>query len=162
MACVGLLWNRPSDAWLGITPSIGKSLRSKERNEAFSRLVADHRITELTIDGLQHPVYMETKSLYLLEEIIYGQSKPDTARILAPLDNMLWDRKLIGDRLVARFEPKKTDSPTDSFIENWWWESHSKPSPDMLSAIEHTLKQFACYLNGEVQLRPACIWIHPG
>lgn len=179
MACVGLLWNRPSDAWLGIAPSIGKGLRSKERNEAFSRLLADHRITELTIDGLQHPVYMETKSLYLLEEIIYEQSKPDTARILAPLDNMLWDRKLIkelfdfdyrwevykpiaerqygyyvlpvlyGDRLVARFEPIKTHSPTDSFIQNWWWESHIQPSSDMLSAIEQTLKQFSSYLNGE-------------
>lgn len=190
ITCVGLLWNRPSDAWLGITSSIGNGLRSKERNEAFTRLLADHRIMELRIEGMQHPVYMVTKSLELLEEILGEHDKPHTARILAPLYNMLWDRKLIkelfdfdyrwevykpaaerqygyyvlpvlyGDMLVARFEPTKTDSLSDSFIKNWWWESHIDPTPDMLAAIEQTLNQFSWYLNREGTAEPV-LYIDP-
>jgi len=75
-----------------------------------------------------------------------------SARILAPLDNMLWDRRLVkelfdfdyrwevykpqsertygyyvlpvlyGDRFVARFEPGFDKKTRTLVIKNWWWE----------------------------------------
>ncbi len=73
-------------------------------------------------------------------------------RILAPLDNMLWDRKLVkaifdfdykwevyipvpqrrygyyvlpilyGDRLAGRLEPEKQEKGKPTVIKNIWWE----------------------------------------
>lgn len=177
IACVGFLWNRPSDAWLGIRPSLGYSLRSKERNEAFSRLLAENKITEIRIDELQYPVYIRTEDLNLMKTILDETDQVMTARIIAPLDNMLWDRNLIkelfdfdyrwevykpaaerqygyyvlpvlyGDRFVARFEPEKYHPNTGSVIKNWWWEENTTRTSEMESAIQLAMEQFVGYLN---------------
>ncbi len=96
---VGILWNRPSDAWLGID-----GLKSKQRSKAFETLCNEGEITEIIVDGIDHFLYMATKNLELLETV--KNSRIDTAciRILAPLDNLLWDRRLINE--LFNFEYK--------------------------------------------------------
>ncbi|RAV01284.1 DNA glycosylase AlkZ-like family protein [Paenibacillus sp. YN15] len=90
---VGLLWNRPSDAWLGIN-----GLKSGERNQAFHTLLDEGAIAEISVDGIKQPLYIAAENLDMLQAA--AAQAPDTtgcARILAPLDNLLWDRKLIAD-----------------------------------------------------------------
>lgn len=90
---VGLLWNKPSDAWLGIS-----GLKSKERSQAFQNLLEEGRIAEIGVDGIKQPLYMASEHLDLLQAAAAQPSDTTScARILAPLDNLLWDRRLIAD-----------------------------------------------------------------
>jgi uncharacterized protein len=89
---IGVLWNRPSDAWLGIN-----GLKSEERNRAFKALLNEGKITEIIVDGMKHALYIATENLELLQASKKKPIKSSYARILAPLDNLLWDRKLIAE-----------------------------------------------------------------
>ena len=90
IGAVGMLWNRRSDAWLGI------DMNTEQRNAAFDCLEKEGAITAVRVDGLSFPLYLLSGDLPLLESVRSGQLRP-RARLefLAPLDPMLWDRKLI-------------------------------------------------------------------
>ena len=53
VGAVGLLWNRASDAWLGIP-----GLKAGERESAFAALCARGELTELEVEGVRWPLYM--------------------------------------------------------------------------------------------------------
>lgn len=89
---IGVLWNRHSDAWLGVN-----GLKSDQRNNAFSTLLKEGRISEITVKDMKHTLYIATENLKLLQTISDNPIKGGYARILAPLDNILWDRKLIAE-----------------------------------------------------------------
>ncbi|MCB2291550.1 winged helix DNA-binding domain-containing protein [Clostridium sp. CS001] len=89
---IGALWNRPSDAWLGIN-----GLKREQRNKAFNALFNEGKITEIIVDGMKHALYIATENLELLKASKESSIKSGYARILAPLDNLLWDRKLIAE-----------------------------------------------------------------
>lgn len=89
---VGLLWNRQSDAWLGIN-----GFKSQDRNRAFQALVEEGRLCEITVEGIKHPLYLTPEHLAWLESVTERELSGNAARILAPLDNLLWDRKLIQE-----------------------------------------------------------------
>jgi uncharacterized protein YcaQ len=101
------------------------------------------------------------------------------AAILAPLDNLLWDRRLVkelfdfayiwevykpaeqraygyyvlpvlyGDRLIARFEPGREKHSGALIIKNWWWESNVTPSQRMKSDLRDCFQRFLKYLGTE-------------
>jgi uncharacterized protein YcaQ len=96
---------------------------------------------------------------------------------LAPLDNLMWDRRLLeelfdfyyrwevytppskreygyyvlpvlyGDRFVARFEPVRQKKSGSLTIKNWWWESGANLTGEMCTALEESLERFSIYLN---------------
>ncbi len=88
IGAVGLLWNRPSDAWLGIG-----GMKSDERNRAFAALLERGDIYQCSVDGIPDTLYYLAQDDALMDEL----HKPHKKRLefLAPLDNMLWDRRLI-------------------------------------------------------------------
>ncbi len=94
ISAVGLLWNRPSDAWL----SIG-NLKAEERKAVFASLLAEDKITEVIVEELKEPLYCLTEDLLILKEVLQaskeGAAYPPRTELMAALDNMLWDRKLI-------------------------------------------------------------------
>ncbi|TCZ78268.1 winged helix-turn-helix domain-containing protein [Paenibacillus albiflavus] len=93
MNSVGALWNRPSDAWLGV-----RDFKSDNRKRAFASLQRDHKIVELQVEGIKHSVYITQENVPLLDQVLSSASKNSgTIRFLAPLDNLLWDRKLIAE-----------------------------------------------------------------
>ena len=90
IGAVGLLWNRRSDAWLGI------NLSTEQRDQAFTELEASGKIMPVQVDGIRFQMYILSEDFPLLTGVI--KEETDTrARLefLAPLDPMLWDRKLI-------------------------------------------------------------------
>lgn len=170
---VGLIRNKPSDVWVGMN-----QLKSKERQGYFAELLQNNELTEIQVEGLSVPLYARTPHLHsFLNHTYQATNAPTKTFILAPLDNMLWDRKLIealfgfsytwevykpvaqrnygyyvlpvmyGDRFVARFEPGK-DPQTGLFvIKNWWWEEHTLPDEPMLHSIMTCFRQFLNYLQ---------------
>ncbi len=91
IGAVGLLADGPSDAWLMI-----EDFRAPAREAAFARLLAEGRIAPVDVEGLKKPLYCRAEDEALLAEAVgAGPSAARRARVLGPLDNLLWDRRLI-------------------------------------------------------------------
>ena len=90
IGAVGLLWNRASDAWLNIA-----GLKSEERERIFAELYAEGRIMQAEVEGINDPLYYRAEDRALLERVRRGPALKKRCEFLAPLDNMLWDRRLI-------------------------------------------------------------------
>lgn len=91
IGAVGLLWDRRSDAFLGI------DMGPEERSAAFARLREKGLIRELRVERLAPPLFCRGEDLPLLEAVLSGTADlRSRCEFLAPLDPMLWDRKLIG------------------------------------------------------------------
>lgn len=171
---IGLLWNRSGDAWLGMS-----GIKSKERGAALARLLGAEKIIQLSVEGIEAPLYVRSQDRSYLEETL-DESDPDPqAVILAPLDNLLWDRRLVkelfdfeylwevykpvterrygyyvlpvlyGDRFIARFEPARDKRNGVLTIKNWWWEPDVDHSQNMKSELQHTFTRFLDYLGAE-------------
>jgi len=168
---VGLLWRRAGGAWLGIA-----DFGSQEREAAFSRLLDREEIIELGIEGFSLPFYARRADLPQLEAMLTSD-EPPAAAVIAPLDNLLWDRRLVealfdfdyrwevytpaakrrygyyvlpllyGDRFVARFEPKRNGENSVLEIKGWWWEEGVTPSEQMAPDLSRCLARFLRYLG---------------
>ncbi len=112
-----------------------------------------------------------------LDKILDSGELSPRAVLLAPLDNLLWDRRFIkelfdfyyvwevykplaerrygyyvlpilyGDRFVARFEPGRDKKSGALIIKQWWWESGVKPSKGLQSELRRCFKRFLNYLG---------------
>lgn len=90
IVAVGVLWNKASDAWIGI------SFNAKERNHVIDDLLQNNKIVEIYLCEEKYPLYIPVKGESTLLEIIYGKCQRfDRMEFIAPLDSLLWDRKLI-------------------------------------------------------------------
>ncbi len=166
IAAVGLLWNKPSDAWINIW-----NLKAKERQEAFRELLEEGKIFPVTIEGCKDTFYYVSEDQWLIQEIMYSEYKSRT-ELLAPLDCILWDRKLIkelfdfdykweiytpeadrkygyyvlpvlmGDRLVARVEVVALSKIKSLTIKNIWLEPGIRPSKKLYSELDRCFKRF--------------------
>ena len=84
----GLLWDKRSESFLGI-----KGLKSKERQAAFKSLYEESLIEKIHIEGLKEEFYVSKESLRSFSEI--NKKFHKRVQFIAPLDNLIWDRKLI-------------------------------------------------------------------
>ncbi len=172
VGAVGLLWDRASDAWLGI-----KGMKTKERSEAIAHLEKSGEIIRVEVEDIKYSFYIRKEDIETMNKVIGGIDVNPKAAFIAPLDNLLWDRKLIkelfgfeyiwevykpidqreygyyvlpvlyGDRFIARFEPKFNKKTGNLEIINWWWENNIVPSKKMKRALKQCFKQFMNYLG---------------
>ena len=172
IGAVGLLWNRNSTAFLGI------SMDTEQRNAAFDRLEKEGVILPVQVEGIRFPLYMLSEDLPLMESVISGQAslKP-RLEFLAPLDPMLWDRKLIeavwgyqysweiytpvvkrkygyyvlpilcGDRLIGRIEPKADRKAKTLTVQNVWLEPGVRRTKKLSGQIDRAVQRLAKF-NG--------------
>lgn len=157
---VGFLWNRASDALLGL------NLKAPAREAAFQALLDEEALVPLEVEGIKQPLYLPASETWALEA-----EADHRARVVAPLDNLMWDRKLIealfgfkytwevyvpaekrqygyyvlpvimDGRFIARFEPKRT-RPFD--IAAWWDEPGRRVNQRRLN---QGLDRFAAYVE---------------
>ena len=184
---VGLLWAKPGDAWLEIPET-----KTPERLESIQRLLSAGKLTEIAIDGINVPFYIRSTDQNIMENVLSNipggtfspsgsnvpaRSRKPEARILAPLDNMLWDRRMIselfdfdyrwevykpeserkygyyvlpvifGDRFIGRFEPSYDKKAKTLTIKNWWWENGVRQTKPMQHALVKCFRRFAGYLG---------------
>lgn len=168
ISAIGLLWNKPSDAWLNI-----RGLKTDERNELFRQLFEEEKILEVLVENIKDKLYCLAADRNLLESILQNPDMKERCELLAPLDNMLWDRKLIkalfgfdykweiytpevqrkygyytlpllvGDHFIGRVEvvnDKKRESLT---VKNIWLEDGVRQTKKIQRAIDNCLRKFA-------------------
>ena len=165
---VGLLWNRPSDAWMSI-----RGLKAEERNKVFSELLKEKAIMEVSIEGLKDIFYCITEDMPLVEMVINNPKVKPRCEFIAPLDNFMWDRKLIkalfgfdytweiytpqekrqygyytlpilyGESFIGRIEAIVERKTSTLVVKNIWYEDRVKQTEKLKNAINSTLKRFA-------------------
>jgi uncharacterized protein len=171
---VGLLWERASDAWLGIS-----GMKTAQRTEAFTALAASGDLSGLEVEGIAYPFFIRSQDLPDLELSLQDEESAPKMAFIAPLDNLIWDRKLIvalfgfdykwevytpqaqrkygyyvlpvlyGDRFIARIEPRLNKKTKVLELTNWWWEDGLKPDAAMKKAFKECLKAFMGYLGAK-------------
>ena len=160
---IGFLWNKRSDAFLGIV-----DFKSKERNEAFVRLLKKGKICEFFIEGINGSFYISSD--YLSQ--INSQREIKRVSFVAPLDNLIWDRNmtkelfnfdyvweiykpkskriygyyvlpiLYGSNFIGRIEPKRDKKKDSLIINNLWWEKNIKKTQKLKREFQETLLNF--------------------
>jgi len=169
ITAVGLLWNKASDAFLGL------SLKAGERRAAFEKLLLSGEIIEVSVEGNESAFYILIDDLPTVEEVFKEQSLLPRAEIIAPLDSFMWDRKLIkelfnfsytweiytpkekriygayvlpvlyGDRLIGRVKTVKDRNASTLFAEKIWFEQGIEKTKEMLKSVELCLERFAAF-----------------
>lgn len=169
---VGLLWNRASDAWLGI-----EHMRAKERAAAFELLINRGEVLPVEAEGIAVPLYIAREDVPMLESLKDGVDAPPRCELMAPLDSLLWDRKLIkalfqfdytweiytkpekrrygrytlpilyGDRFVGRVQAARDRAQGALTVEKLWWEEGLQPDAAMKQAVLRALDRLAQF-NG--------------
>ena len=177
VGAVGMLWNRRSDAWLGINMS------TEQRNVAIDALEADGIIVKVEVESIRSPLYFLAEDIPLMEAVRQGvlDTKP-RLEFLAPLDPMLWDRKLVealwdyhykweiytpvnqrkygyyvlpilyGDKFVGRIEAAADRKAATLVVRNIWYEDGVKQTKKLARAIEGACRRLAKF-NDCVQIK---------
>ena len=177
VGAVGMLWNRRSDAWLGINMS------TEQRNVAINALEADGIIVKAEVESIRSPLYFLAEDIPLMEAVRQGvlDTKP-RLEFLAPLDPMLWDRKLVealwdyhykweiytpvnqrkygyyvlpilyGDKFVGRIEAAADRKAATLVVRNIWYEDGVKQTKKLARAIEGACRRLAKF-NDCVQVK---------
>ena len=177
VGAVGMLWNRRSDAWLGINMS------TEQRNAAINALEADGIIVKAEVESIRSPLFFLTEDIPLMEAVRQGvlDTKP-RLEFLAPLDPMLWDRKLVealwdyhykweiytpvnqrkygyyvlpilyGDKFVGRIEAAADRKAATLVVRNIWYEDGVKQTKKLARAIEGACRRLAKF-NDCVQVK---------
>jgi len=166
---IGLLWNKRSDAFLGMI-----DFKTPERNSAYKRLLEKKEIVKVEIEGINTPFYTAAENVDQIESPGNIRSQ---ASFIAPLDNLMWDRNLIStlfdfdysweiykppekrqygyyvlpviyrDQFIARFEPKRQAKEKCLTVKNWWWEPGVRKSDKMKREIQESLEAFTEFLG---------------
>ncbi len=170
---VGLLWNTHS-IWHGIYGA-----GSSERVATFTRLIKQGKAIEVHVEGIKKPLYMRSEDRTELDSAAKSDDRPERAAILAPLDNLLWERDMVkqlfdfdytwevykpvverkygyyvlpvlyGDRFIARFEPGQDKKSKCLIIKNWWWEADAEKSDEVYNSLKECFQRFLAYLGME-------------
>lgn len=167
IGAVGMLWNKASDAWLGIS-----GLTSAMRTKIFSELLSENKLIALKVEGIKETLYCQKEDMPLIDQIKARVPLRKHCALIAPLDNMMWDRKLIkvlfdfdykweiytpqaqrkygyyvlpilyGDRLIGRIETIFDRKINRLEIKQLWYEKGIRQSKALETALNQTLKQF--------------------
>ncbi|WP_341281256.1 crosslink repair DNA glycosylase YcaQ family protein [Paenibacillus sp. FSL H8-0537] len=172
IGAVGLLWNRASDAWLNIW-----GLKAEQRNEVFRHLLHEGRIIAVVVEQMKDILYCRAEDLPLIEAVLQNPAPKLRCELIAPLDNFLWDRKLInelfgfdytweiytpaikrkfgyyvlpllyGESLIGRAEVIAERKSGTLVVKNIWYENGIKPTKQLRTALKNCFQNFALF-NG--------------
>jgi len=168
IGAVGMLWNRCSDAFLGI------DMTTDQRNQAFIALLETGEIREISIEGIRWPFYILEEDMQLLQDVAAGcTDNKARCEFLAPLDPMLWDRRLIhavfgyqytweiytpagkrrygyyvlpvvyGDRFAGRIEAAADRKNNTLIVKNLWYEEGIRQTKKLGRAILQSSRKLA-------------------
>lgn len=168
IGAVGLLWNKPSDAWLNI-----QGLKSAQRNEIFKQLLTEGEILEVAVEGIKDKLYCLSADRGLVETVMGEPEMKARCEVIAPLDNILWDRRLIkaifdfeykweiytpeaqrkyghyvlpllyGDSFVGRIEAIRDRKAKTLVVKNIWYEKDVRLTKKLQSATENCVRRLS-------------------
>lgn len=172
IGAVGLLWNAPSDAWLGVA-----GLNAQLRGAAFEALARLGVVLPVEVEGIRLPLFALAEDLPLLQACREPGMEERRVRLLPPLDCMLWDRRLIdklfgfsykwevytpreqrrygyyvlpvlyGEAFAGRVEPVADREAGRLVIRAFWPEANVRVTSRLLWALEDELERLKRFLG---------------
>ncbi len=170
---IGMYWERNGGGWIGHSIS-NKALRQ----DILKQLVEEEAIATVNVEEFpKETFYIRKEDIHRLDRC-QKEVKQDV-KFLAPLDNLLWDRKLIkdvfdfeyswevytpvvkrkygyyvmpvlyGEELIGRFEAEMHRGDGPLVIKHWWWEEGYAPSGEVFDKIQEAFSEFCHYLNAD-------------
>jgi uncharacterized protein len=170
IGAVGLLWNRASDAWLNIW-----GLKAAQRNEVFRQLLEEARIVPVAVEQLKDKLYCLAEDLPLMDAVLQNPEPKWRCELIAPLDNFIWDRKLIkelfdfdytweiytpaikrkfgyyvlpllyGENFIGRAEIIAERKTGTLVVKNIWFENGIEQTTELRKALNRCFKKFAIF-----------------
>ena len=179
IAAVGLIVDRSGAGWQGIVDA-----KAAERRRAIDALVGAGTVATVEVEGVRARCLAPADACArLLSDGSGSNGEPGGRRLpeaafIAPLDNLIWDRRLIselfgfsytwevykpaasrqygyyvlpvllGDRFVARWEPRRADGALS--VRGWWWERRCaslRDDPAARGAIGRALVELLRFLG---------------
>jgi len=167
---IGVYWDRNGGGWLGHFVS-----DKKLRKEILNELCDEGELLRVEVEEINESFYIRAEDSKMLSAL--EQSFEKKVTFLAPLDNLLWDRKLVkdifdfeyswevyipafkrkygyyvlpvlyGDRIIARFEPETHRGEAPLVIKNWWWEDGYKVTDEVIDEVKSCFERFCKFLN---------------
>lgn len=167
---IGVYWDRNGGGWLGHVVS-----EKQLRVEILQELCDEDELTRVEVNGINENFYMRTEDLPMLS--LLDQNFENKVTFLAPLDNLLWDRKLVkdvfdfeyswevyvpvskrkygyyvlpvlyGDRIIARFESEIHRGNEPLVIKNWWGEENYSVTDEVINEVLDCSKRFCKFLG---------------
>ncbi|MBH1940816.1 YcaQ family DNA glycosylase [Mobilitalea sibirica] len=167
ISAVGLLWNKPSDAWLAIW-----DLKADLRKKVFEELLIEEKIMSVHVEGSKDTFYCLTEDKNILEQVLSQPKLKKRTELIAPLDSFLWDRKLIkeifgfeykweiytpvhqrnygyyvlpilsGDRFIGRIEAVADRKENVLNVKKMWLEQDISLTKGMKQNIDRCLRRF--------------------
>jgi len=172
---MGLVSLRSGEIWSGMV-----GVKAAERKRAINNLLEEGLVIEVNIEGYEkESLYVRAEDLGILEKVARKRKIFNKTSFIAPLDNLIWNRKLIkeifnfeyvwevykpkakrkygyytlpvlyGDNFIARFDSKFDRKLKILNIENWWWEDNISPDEEMFTSISENFRSFMNYLGAE-------------
>ena len=171
---LGLAHPNAGEHWGGM---IG--LKTPQRRKILHALVEKGELLEVKVEELPGEIFYLTPGDRRLINQAKKEGSDREAALIAPLDNLLWDRKTInrlfdfnymwevykpvekreygyyvlpvlyGDRFIARLDPGFDKKTRVLTINDWWWEEDVIPDQEMIAALKRCLGDFMVYLEAE-------------
>lgn len=165
---VGFLWNKSGGAWQGYFLS-----ENETRSSILQTLLEKNKIDEIQVEGIRESFYISKN----FQEYMKYQTSNSYVRFIAPLDNIMWDRKMLdmlfdftyrwevytpvakrkfgyyvlpvlyNGQFVARFEAESVRQAGEFVIKKWWWEPRIEPNDNMIEIIAQEMARFAKFLH---------------
>jgi len=170
IGAVGLLWNRASPAWLGLG-----DFKTERRKQAFEQLLEEGKILPVKVAGLRDTLYCLSEDRALAAFIMQDPPLEPRCELIAPLDNLIWDRALLealfafeytweiyapaakrrygyyvlpllyGDRFVGRVESVFDRKTQKLQLKNIWYQESVVQDTALQSAIDGCLARFEAF-----------------
>ena len=170
IGAVGLLWNRASDAFIGIG-----GLSVEARNQAVAALLAEGEIIETAVKGMKDKFYFCAGDAPLFERVTAEDACRPRMEFIAPLDPFMWDRRLIkaifgfeytweiyttphkrkygvyvlpmlyGNGFVGRVEAVCDRKAGTLAVKNIWCEDGVRETKKLAAAVDRRLEKFAAF-----------------
>lgn len=170
ISAVGLMWNKPSDAWLMI-----RNMKSAQRTLIFNELIEEKKIIEVSVIGIKDPLYCVKEDETLLERAMSNEKLTHRTELIAPLDNFIWDRKLIrgifdftytweiympvekrkygyyvlpilsGEQFIGRLEVSRDKKNRKLILKNIWFEKGVCLTPLLKTELISCLNRFGVF-----------------
>ena len=168
---VGLLWDKASDAYLGL------SLKAAERTVIINELLDEKKLIAIEVEDVNVRCLLAAEDAPLLEEVMTAKTCKPRLEFIAPLDNMIWDRKwikelfgfsytweiytpaekriygyytlpiLYGTAFIGRIEMARDAARKLLIVKKIWYEDSSYKS--RLPLIQKALKRYQKFMSCE-------------
>lgn len=175
IGALGLAHPNGGEQWGGM---IG--IKTPQRRTILDELLDNGQVLAVEVEELPGDLFYFRREDKKILNRIMNEEPAREAAFIAPLDNLLWDRKtvnrifdfsymwevykpeakreygyyvlpvLYGDQLVARLDPEFDKKTRVLTVNNWWWEDGIQMDQNMAEALTRCMRDFLTYLDAGV------------